>query len=324
VKAGEKHSVKLALDCNKQATIFDLVQGDLRFKTADYHDPILVRRDGSPTRILLESYFCHTNDVNLIVRITDSINVTFFQYLIYLRLGWRFPDCGHIQFLQWDDGQVLSVRKAGAQVRELREEGYLPMSLERMLLQEVLDEKLTMQDNKPKLDRFQNLPELYSRQNLLDINRQLIDSQDDVSLKSELLPFINEFIPQSTRWSESKLNDALQLVKYSAPTLRYMALNLSPIVAPELDLETFREYSPESQPIISSLLDQLNHRLEDDGQLQLNLHSWVDSQDDEDTIEAVRFALTGRCTGGDIGDIYQFLGNKEFVERLGRVTQSLG
>ncbi len=123
---------------------------------------------------------------------------------------------------------MLSARKYGAQVRKLREEGYLLQSLRRVLMGEISlsGEGYQTSDD---LKALHNLPNEYSRQVLLEANRILLNELNDASLKPQLASSIHEFIPESTRWSDEKMVHAIRLVAGSALTLRYMTLKLTPI-----------------------------------------------------------------------------------------------
>lgn len=111
----------------------DLVRGPQRFASNDIGDFIIRRADGSAA-----FFFCNAIDDSLmgvthVLRGDDHLSNTPRQIMILCALGLPLPSYGHTALILGDDGAPLSKRNGSRSIRELREEGYIPIAVTNML-----------------------------------------------------------------------------------------------------------------------------------------------------------------------------------------------
>lgn len=119
----------------KDATVAfnDLVRGPQRFANNDIGDFIIRRADGTAA-----FFFCNAIDdalmgVTHVLRGDDHLSNTPRQIMVLRALGLPVPEYGHTALILGDDGAPLSKRNGSRSIRELREEGYMPLAVTNML-----------------------------------------------------------------------------------------------------------------------------------------------------------------------------------------------
>ncbi len=127
---GEPSTLRFHVADDTTITFEDEVRGQQVYKGADIGDFIIRRSDGTPA-----FFFCNAVDdalmkVSLVVRGEDHLTNTPRQLMILNSLGLTpLPDYAHISLVVGFDGAPLSKRHGSKTVRELRENGYLPLAI---------------------------------------------------------------------------------------------------------------------------------------------------------------------------------------------------
>ncbi len=107
----------------------DGVRGEQRFMSDDIGDFILRRGDGSPAFFFSNAIDDALMGVTHVLRGEDHLANTPRQMLILQALGLPVPEYSHIALIVGADGSPLSKRHGSRSIRELRENGYLPLAL---------------------------------------------------------------------------------------------------------------------------------------------------------------------------------------------------
>jgi len=111
----------------------DLVRGASHTHAATLSDPVLIRADGS----FLYTLPSVVDDVDLgishVVRGEDHVTNTAPQIQLFRALGAAPPAFAHLPLLVDSAGQGLSKRLGSLSLRDLREQGYLPMAVASLL-----------------------------------------------------------------------------------------------------------------------------------------------------------------------------------------------
>jgi glutamyl-tRNA synthetase len=107
----------------------DLVRGRVVFRNEELDDLIILRSDGTPTY-----NFCVVIDdfdmaVTHVIRGDDHLNNTPRQMNMLGALGVRPPVYAHLPMILGPDGAKLSKRHGAVDIRDYREQGYLPEAL---------------------------------------------------------------------------------------------------------------------------------------------------------------------------------------------------
>jgi glutamyl-tRNA synthetase len=112
-----------------EVVVDDLVRGRVVFRNEELDDLIILRSDGTPTY-----NFCVVIDdfdmaVTHVIRGDDHLNNTPRQMNMLGALGVRPPVYAHLPMILGPDGAKLSKRHGAVDIRDYREQGYLPEAL---------------------------------------------------------------------------------------------------------------------------------------------------------------------------------------------------
>jgi glutamyl-tRNA synthetase len=110
----------------------DLVRGKQSFAGANLSDPILVRAGGIPTYTLSSVVDDGELGVTHVIRGEDHVSNTAVQAQLFEALFNTRPLFGHLSLLKTRDGGI-SKRLGGFSIREMREDGILPIAISAML-----------------------------------------------------------------------------------------------------------------------------------------------------------------------------------------------
>ncbi|GBQ83851.1 glutamyl-tRNA synthetase [Gluconacetobacter johannae DSM 13595] len=131
---GAPYTVRIRAPREGEATIPDLVQGEVRVANAEMDDMIILRADGTPVYQLAVVVDDHDMDITHVIRGDDHLTNSFRQAMIYRAMGWDLPAFAHLPLIHGPDGAKLSKRHGAQSVVEFREMGYLPEALNNYLL----------------------------------------------------------------------------------------------------------------------------------------------------------------------------------------------
>lgn len=111
----------------------DLVRGPQRFVSDDIGDFIIRRADGTPAFFFGNALDDALMGVTHVLRGEDHLSNTPRQLLLLRALSLRIPEYGHLSLILGSDGAPLSKRHGSHSVRELRDAGYFPATLNNYL-----------------------------------------------------------------------------------------------------------------------------------------------------------------------------------------------
>jgi glutamyl-tRNA synthetase len=112
-----------------EVAVEDLVRGRVVFRNAELDDLVIARPDGTPTYNF--SVIVDDADMGIthVIRGDDHLNNTPRQINMLRALGAALPAYAHLPMILGPDGAKLSKRHGAVDVREYREQGYLPEAL---------------------------------------------------------------------------------------------------------------------------------------------------------------------------------------------------
>ena len=126
---GEVAALRLRMDAQAIMDFEDLVRGQQHFSGKDIGDFIIRRADGSPAFLFANAIDDALMGITQVWRGEDHLSNTPRQIHIMRLLDLKIPQYGHIALILGNDGAPLSKRNGSRSVREIREEGYLPIAL---------------------------------------------------------------------------------------------------------------------------------------------------------------------------------------------------
>lgn len=118
--------IRIKTPHDQDIIVDDKVQGEVRFKTQNLDDFIVLRSDGTPTYMLAVVVDDHDMAISHIIRGDDHLTNTARQIVIYQAMGWPVPVMVHIPLIHGADGAKLSKRHGALGVDAYRKMGYLP------------------------------------------------------------------------------------------------------------------------------------------------------------------------------------------------------
>lgn len=112
-----------------EVVVDDLVRGRVVFRNDELDDLVIVRSDGTPTYNF--SVVVDDSDMRIthVIRGDDHLNNTPRQMNMIAAMGAVAPAYAHLPMILGPDGAKLSKRHGAVDVREYREDGYLPEAM---------------------------------------------------------------------------------------------------------------------------------------------------------------------------------------------------
>lgn len=129
VAAGEMPTLRFRVDDEGSIEFADLVRGAQHFELADIGDFVIRRSDGTPAFFFSNAVDDALMGVTMVLRGEDHLANTPRQLCLLQALELRAPTYGHLSMIVGDDGKPLSKRHGAGNLRELRQQGYLPLAL---------------------------------------------------------------------------------------------------------------------------------------------------------------------------------------------------
>ncbi len=128
-RAGVTPVVRFRNPTDGEVIVLDQVRGRVAFQNSELDDLIILRSDGTPTY-----NFCVVIDdfdmaISHVIRGDDHLNNTPRQMNMLSALGVAPPVYAHLPMILGPDGAKLSKRHGAVDIRDYRDEGYLPEAL---------------------------------------------------------------------------------------------------------------------------------------------------------------------------------------------------
>ena len=109
-----------------EVVIKDQVRGTVVFQNAELDDLIIARSDGAPTYNFTVIVDDSDMEITHVIRGDDHLNNTPKQMNMLAALGAQVPVYAHLPMILGSDGAKLSKRHGAVDIRDYREQGYLP------------------------------------------------------------------------------------------------------------------------------------------------------------------------------------------------------
>lgn len=112
-----------------QVVVEDAVRGRVVFDNGQLDDLIIARSDGTPTYNFTVVVDDFDMEISHVIRGDDHLNNTPRQMNMIKALGATPPSYAHLPMILGPDGAKLSKRHGAVDIREYREQGYLPEAM---------------------------------------------------------------------------------------------------------------------------------------------------------------------------------------------------
>jgi nondiscriminating glutamyl-tRNA synthetase len=107
---GRVPSVRFAVPADKTYAFDDIVKGEITFRSEDFGDFVIVKKDGIPTYNYAVTLDDHLMEMTHVLRGEDHITNTPRQLMIYEAHGWTPPAFGHMTLIVNEHRKKLSKR----------------------------------------------------------------------------------------------------------------------------------------------------------------------------------------------------------------------
>ncbi len=114
---------------NGEVIVEDQVRGRVVFQNTELDDLIIARSDGAPTYNFTVVIDDHDMQISHVIRGDDHLNNTPRQMNMLEALGAEPPVYAHLSMILGSDGAKLSKRHGAVDIREYRDNGYLPEAM---------------------------------------------------------------------------------------------------------------------------------------------------------------------------------------------------
>jgi glutamyl-tRNA synthetase len=333
---GKTAVVRLKVPLEGQTSFHDVLYGSITVENRSLDDLVLLKTDGFPTYHLAVVVDDHLMEISHIMRGDEWLPSVPKHILLYEAFGWDVPVLAHLPLILAPAGKgKLSKRHGGVEIRDFRQEGYLPEAMVNYLarLGWSYDDKTEI-FSREELIRYFDLsgvnssPARFSYDRLETMNGYYIRQLGEGELAAQLVPFM---IDAGYDVTALQLLPIVPLIQERLKTLSEMvdradfffqeALVYDPnlLVAkkttPEESLAALRrarqvlagvpDFHPEStEPPMRALVEELGLKA---GQL----------------FGIVRVAVTGKKVAPPLFETMEALGQEKCVERMDRAIEVL-
>ncbi len=318
---GLKPTLRFRVPAGRTIEFDDLVKGPQSFETDTIGDFIIRRADGTPA-----FFFCNAVDdalmeVTHVLRGEDHLTNTPRQLLILAALGLPAPRYGHISLILGEDGAPLSKRNGSQSIRELREQGYLPLAIVNLLARlghRYRNDNLMTLEQLAKEFSLANLsrsPARFDPQQLIYWQQQAVHAAGNDTLWQWLPDSVHHMVP------EHQKDAFLELVRSNC-VFPHEALDWARIL-----FETLVPVTDQAQEVLSQANPEFfraavlaAHEFPDNYQAFLKTLKDRSKTKGKQLFQPLRAALTGRLDGPELNTIYTILTSEQIEHRLARWT----
>lgn len=129
LKTDTAYTIRLKVPSDREVVFTDLIRGEVKFKTSEIDDQVLIKSDGFPTYHLAVVVDDHLMEISHAFRGEEWLSSTPKHLLMYEALGWTPPLYAHLPHLLNPDKTKLSKRQGDIAVEDYLAKGYLPEAL---------------------------------------------------------------------------------------------------------------------------------------------------------------------------------------------------
>jgi glutamyl-tRNA synthetase len=321
IKKGVPYVIRLNVPPNKEVVLNDLVRGEIRFKTNDIDDQVLLKSDGFPTYHLAVVVDDRLMKISHVIRAEEWLSSTPKHILLYQAFGWELPVFAHVSLLRNPDRSKLSKRKNPVWASWYLNQGILPEALLNYLAltgwshpegKEIFnrDEYVRVFD----LKDLQKTAPIFDPVKLTWMNGEYIRRMSDEDLKNRILKYIGEKYPTD-------------IVEKTIPLIKERVKKLSDY----LPLCEFFFKTPEKYEIDLSEKEDLLKKIHDTlatvkewkanmiGEAMQRLTKELGVKTGE-FFMVLRVAVTGKKISPPLNESMEILGKDECLERIKKLT----
>ena len=343
---GDSFAVRFRVPSSEHVFFKDQVFGDIKVKTDEVEDFVILRSDGSPTYHLSVVVDDADMEISHVIRGADHLSNTSKHVLLYQALGSEVPVFCHLPLILGTDKKRLSKRHGATSVTEYGRQGFLPAAVRNYLAllgwspggdYEILaDEELISRFD---LRRINKANAIFDPSKLSWMNKRYLSAEPSEHLEPEVRSRLEEQGLWDPKWESADRDwflGVIDLLKSRVEHLDDFAVYGRSFFtddygydqdAVEKHLKPNNETAEEKMKKgLFELRDEYDRLAPFDLENTENALRRLAAKHELKTgafIGAVRVATTGRSTAPGIFDVLVALGKEKTIKRLDRLIQFL-
>jgi len=333
---GRVPSIRFTVPADRTYAFKDIVKGEISFRSEDFGDFVIVKKDGIPTYNYAVAVDDHLMAISHVLRGEDHITNTPRQLMVYEAFDWTPPVFGHMTLIVNDQRKKLSKRDESIVqfIQQYDELGYLPEALFNFITllgwspegeEEIFDrEQLIGIFNENRLSKS---PAVFDTAKLSWLNQHYLKQADPERVVGLCLPHLKSAGRLPAEPNEKELAWATALVTLYRDHLRFGAeiSALSDLFFQEelaFDDEATAVLAEETVPAV---LEGFRKEIEgagDEGFTVDNMKALIKAVQTATGVKGkglfmpIRVALTGQTHGPDLNGTIWLLGRDKVLKRL--------
>ncbi|QJD85107.1 glutamate--tRNA ligase [Cohnella herbarum] len=333
---GRVPSVRFTVPADRVYTFNDTVKGEISFRSDDFGDFVIVKKDGIPTYNYAVAVDDHLMEISHVLRGEDHITNTPRQLMIYEAFDWAPPEFGHMTLIVNDQRKKLSKRDESIVqfIQQYDELGYLPEALFNFITllgwspegeEEVYGrEQLIEIFNASRLSKS---PAVFDTAKLSWLNQHYLKQAEPERVIELCLPHLKSSGRLPAEPNAQELEWATALVTLFRDHLRFGAEIVS---LSDLFFQESLEFNDEATAVLAeetvpAVLASFLAGLEEAGEAGFtieNMKSLIKGVQTATGVKGkglfmpIRVALTGQTHGPDLNGTIWLLGRDQVLKRL--------
>lgn len=340
IDAKENFVIRLKVPENTEVVFQDVIRGEVRVKSSEIDDQVLMKSDGFPTYHLAVVIDDHTMEITHVIRGEDWLPSTPKHVLLYEAFGWEKPVYAHMPLLVNHEKQKLSKRKGDVSVESFKEKGYLPEAFINFLAflgwnpgddREILS--LSELVEAFRLEKVQRAAAVFNIEKLNWYNKEYIKAMDISELTKRAVPYLRNAGLLKGDESQSQLEKIVALEKERMTVLSELPESLGFIFAEMLEYDPTiliwkkdtREGSKEKLTLLLQFLETIDESQWNLETLSLEIKNWITEKGFGvgDVLWPMRVSLSGRQNSPGPFEIADALGKKKTIARIQFAVEKL-
>lgn len=231
ISNGEPYVIRQKIPLDSEISVVDELRGEIKFKTNELEDNVLIKTNGMATYQLANVVDDHLMEITHVTRGEEWIPSFPKNILLYQAFGWQAPKFIHLPVvLNKDGGGKLSKRQGDVSVESYREKGYLPEAIINFCALQGWHPKddneiFSLEDIIPTFS-FKDInasPAIFDVERLDYLNGYYIRQMSLEALTEKCLPFLKENIELSTIKKQKTIEYVSQVISLVQERLKKLS-----------------------------------------------------------------------------------------------------
>ncbi|XID90858.1 glutamate--tRNA ligase [Paenibacillaceae bacterium WGS1546] len=334
---GRVPSVRFQVPADRVYTFDDIVKGEISFRSEDFGDFVIVKKDGIATYNYAVAVDDHLMEISHVLRGEDHITNTPRQLMVYEAFGWTPPIFGHMTLIVNEQRKKLSKRDESIVqfISQYEELGYLPETLFNFIAllgwspegeEEIFDRERLIEIF--DANRLSKSPAVFDTAKLVWLNQHYLKHAETERVVGLCLPHLKAAGRLPEQPGEQELAWAKALVALFRDHLRFAAeiVPLSDLFFQDslsFDDEARAVLAEDTVPAVLAAFRKAIEEAGEEGFSAENMKSLIKSAQAATGVKGkglfmpIRVALTGQTHGPDLNGTIWLLGRDKVLQRLG-------